>query len=284
MALISGLITGGLYGAMALGLTMLYGVIHVFNMGHGVIAVLGAYLAWFFFKQLTMGLLPAIFLSCIGMFIFGLGIYFLVMRRLLRMPNWEFASIVFMLGFSIFLENIILQIFGPRVKYIPKFFNGALEIEFLSLNWHEAGLIAIVILFFIGMHLFLKFTRFGQAMRAVSQQPQGARVVGINVERVFCFAFALSIAITGFSGILLGTKYFMNPHIGWDWMLKGFVIVCLGGLGSVVGAVYAAFMLGLIESVVMLYLGALWVWPIWFFLFLVILLLRPHGLAGGRTI
>jgi branched-chain amino acid transport system permease protein len=90
--------------------------------------------------------------------------------------------------------------------------------------------------------------------------------------------------VTGFSGVLLATKYYMTPHIGWDWMVKGFVIVVFGGLGSVTGAICAAFILGLAEAVITLYLGPMWVWPIWFFMFLIILLLRPQGLMGGRTL
>ncbi|MBW1792469.1 MAG: branched-chain amino acid ABC transporter permease, partial [Deltaproteobacteria bacterium] len=95
-------------------------------------------------------------------------------------------------------------------------------------------------------------------MRAVAQEMDGARVVGINIERTFSLAFALAIAVTGFSGILLATKYYMTPHIGWDWMVKGFVIVVFGGLGSATGAVYGAFILGIAEALATLYLGALW--------------------------
>ena len=118
----------------------------------------------------------------------------------------------------------------------------------------------------------------------MAQDMDGARIVGININKIFGYAFALATVVTGFSGLLLGTKYYMTPHIGWAWMVKGFVIVVLGGLGSVIGAVYAAFIMGIAEAFVTLYMGALWVWPIWFVIFVIILLLRPQGLAGGRTL
>ncbi len=269
---------------MALGLTMIYGVIHVFNFAHGIVAVLGAYVTWLFLTHVGLGMGPSILASCLILFFFGLLVYKSTVYPLLRKPNWEFSTIIFFLGFGIFLENITLQAFGPRVKSIPPFFEGALEVGFVRINWHEASLILIVVAFIVVLQLFLKKSWSGQAMRAVAEQMDGARVVGINIDRIFSFAFALAIMVTGFSGILLGTKYYMTPHIGWEWMMKGFVIVCLGGLGNATGAVYAAFILGATEALVTLYLGSIWVWPIWFLMFLIILLLRPQGIAGGRTL
>lgn len=269
---------------MALGLTIIYGVIHVFNFGHGIVAVLGAYFTWLFLTRLGIPMLPSIPASCVIMFFFGLLIYKLTIRPLLRKPNWEFSTIIFLLGMGILLENLTLQAFGPRVKHIPEFFEGSLKIGFVRVNWHEISLLVIVIIFIIVLNRFLKKTWFGQAMRAVAQDMDGARIVGININKIFGYAFALATMVTGFSGLLLGTKYYMTPHIGWDWMVKGFVIVVLGGLGSAVGAVYAAFVMGIAEAFVTLYMGSLWVWPIWFVIFVIILLLRPQGLAGGRTL
>jgi branched-chain amino acid transport system permease protein len=283
-ALVSGCISGALYSSMALGLTIIYGVIHVFNFGHGIVAVLGAYGTWLFLTHIGLSMIPSILISCVVMFFFGLLIYKATIHPLLQKPNWEFSTIIFLLGFGIFLENMVLQAFGPRVKSIPPFFDGAIEVAFVRINWHEVSLVLIVIAFVVVLQLFLKKTWIGQAMRAVAQEMDGARVVGININRTFSMAFAVAIAATGFSGILLGTKYYMTPHIGWDWMVKGFVIVVFGGLGSATGAVYGAFILGIVEAMATLYLGALWVWPVWFFMFVIILLLRPQGIAGGRTL
>jgi len=283
-ALISGTISGTLYAAMALGLTIIYGVVHVFNFGHGIVAVLGAYFTWLVLTRLGVPILASIPISCAMMFFFGWLMYRLTIRPLLRKANWEFSTIIFLLGFGIFLENMTLQAFGPRVKSIPPFFEGAFEIGLIWINWHDISLIVLVIAVVAALQLFLKKTWTGQAMRAVAQQMDGARVVGIDIDRTFSLAFALAIAVTGFSGILLGTKYFMTPHIGWEWMVKGFVIVVFGGLGSAPGAILGAFILGITEAIVTLYLSSLWVWPIWFAMFVVVLLLRPQGLLGGRTL
>ncbi len=257
---------------MALGLTIVYGVTHIFNFGHGIVAVSGGYFTWLFMTSAGLGLIPAMTISLAIMFIIGLVLYRATLRPLLKTENWEFSVVIFLLGMGILWENILLQTFGPRVKHIPKFFDGRLKIGFVRINYHDIALIVIVILFVIILNLLLKKTWFGQAMRAVAQDMDGARIVGINLQK------------TGFSGVLLATKYYMTPHIGWDWMVKGFVIVVFGGLGSAAGAVYAAFILGMAEAIITLYLGPMWVWPIWFFMFLIILLIRPQGLMGGRTL
>lgn len=282
-ALVSGLISGSLYAAMALGLTIIYGVSRVFNFGHGVIAVIGAYITWYLLSAFGVPFLLATLLSLAVMAVFGWFLYRFTINPLLKKPNWEFSTVLFMLGAGILLENVVLQVFGPRVKSIPLLVEGALKVAFIQINWHEIALIVIVLVVITALSLFFKYARTGQAMRAVAQSIPGAQVVGINIEQIFGMTFALAFVVTGFSGILLGTKYYLNPHIGWEWMVKGFVIVTFGGLGSTSGAVVAALILGLVEAVATLYFGAIWVWPIWFVLFLIVLLLRPQGILGGRA-
>jgi branched-chain amino acid transport system permease protein len=269
---------------MALGLTIVYGVTHIWNFGHGIVAVMGGYITWFFLSQLGLGLFPSILIGLVIMFAIGLILFQLTLNPLLKTENWEFSVIIFLLGLGILLENVLLQLFGPRVKAIPEFVEGSFRLGFVRISWNEICLILIVIGFVILLNLFLKYTWFGQAMRAVAQDMDGARIVGINLNRAFGYSFALATAVTGFSGVLLGMKYYMTPHIGWDWMVKGFVIVVFGGLGSATGAIYAAFIMGLAEAFVTLYMGSMWVWPTWFVMFLIVLLIRPQGLLGGRTL
>lgn len=285
-ALISGLISGSLYATMALGLTIIYGISRVFNFGHGMVALVGAYLAWLFVQGATAAgasLLLGLAVTLVVMFVFGIFLYKFAIGPLLRKPNWEISTVLFMLGLGIMLENILLQFFGPRIKSIPLFVEGTLRFWLVQINWHEVVIIAIVTAAIIGLNLFFKYSRTGQSMRAVAQSVQGAKVVGINIEKIFAITFGLAFVVTAFSGVLLSTKFFMNPHIGWDWMVKGFVIVSFGGLGSTSGAIFAAVILGIVEALTMLYFGASWVWPIWFVIFLAILLVRPQGILGGRS-
>jgi branched-chain amino acid transport system permease protein len=267
---------------MALGLTIIFGVIRIFNWAHGLIAVLGGYITWFLLTKCGIGLIPSISLSVIFMFFFGWLLFKSTLIRLLDKPDWAMSTIIFLLGFSIMLENLILQAFGPRIKHIPVFIDSAFRVGFIRVNWHELSLFVVVLAFVVLINLFLKKTWWGQAMRAVAQDMDGARIVGININKTFTQAFALATAVTAFSGILLATKYYMTPNIGWNWMIKGFIIVAFGGIGSTTGAIYAALILGLAEAMVTLYIGSLWVWPIWFVIFVVILLIRPQGIVAGR--
>ena len=269
---------------MALGLTIIYGVIHIFNFAHGIFAVLGGYFTWLFLFKAGIPFIPSIFCSLLIMFFFGLFLYKATIHSLIKKPNWEFSTIIFTLGLGILLENLTLQAFGPRYKNFAQFLPGSLKFGVFRINSHDICLIIIVILSVVALNLFLKKTWFGQAMRAVAQDIDGARIVGIDINRTFSLSFALATVVTAFSGVLLASKYYITPDIGWTWMVKGFVIVVFGGLGSASGAIYAAFILGIAEALATLYLGSLWVWPVWAAIFLIVLLARPEGLAGGRSL
>ncbi len=180
-ALVSGVISGALYAAMALGLTIIYGVSRVFNFGHGVVALIGAYIAWVLMENAGLSLLPSMFISTGFMVVFGWVVYKLTISPLMKKPNWEFSTVIFMLGAGILLENIVLQIFGPRVKSIPSFFEGSVKIAFVNINLHEISLIVLVVLWIYLLNAFFKHTRTGQAMRAVAQSIPGAQVVGIDI-------------------------------------------------------------------------------------------------------
>lgn len=281
-AVVGGVVSGSLYALMALGLSIIYGVSRVFNFGHGIVAVLGAYLTWSFFANSGLGLVPSTLASVPIMFLMGWLLYRLAIRALMTKPNWEFSTVIFLLGLGILLENVILQVYGPRVKSIPPFMGGRLTLGAVKIDRHDVGLIVIVLVGILVLNAFFRYSRTGQAMRAVAQSVPGARIVGIDIERIFGYTFGLAFAATAVSGVLLGSKYYMTPHVGWEWMVKGFVIVTFGGLGSMTGAIYASFILGLVEALATLYLGAVWVWPVWFVVFVVILLLKPQGVTGGR--
>ncbi len=279
----SGLILGSLYATMAIGLTIIYGVSHVFNFAHGHMAVIGAYITWFVMIQLGLGLGPGIVATELFMVVFGWLLYQFTIRYLLRRKEWGFATLLFTLGLAILLEYGMLQVFGPRVKSVPVFFTGTVRLWFGRLSWNDIALVGISISLIVLISVFLKRTTVGQAMRAVAQSVPGAQIVGIDIDRIFGYTFAFAFVMTGLSGILLGTKSFMTPHIGWEWMIKGFIIVSFGGLGNVLGAIVAAFALGTIEALVTLYAGAIWIWPAWLLTFILALWLRPQGILGGRA-
>jgi branched-chain amino acid transport system permease protein len=281
-ALWSGLMIGSLYAIMAIGLTVIYGVSRVFNFAHGHVAVLGGYVAWLVAVSAGAGLALGVGATVLSMALFGWLLYQFTIRILLKRDEWAFATLIFTLGLAILIEFGLLEAFGPRVKSIPQFFSGGISPWFGNVSYHDISLFVVAILLMAFVWAFMTRTTLGRAMRAVSSSPEGARVVGIDINRVFGFTFAFAFILTGISGILLGTHSFMTPGIGWDWMIKGFIIVVFGGLGNVPGAIVAAFALGIIETMVTLYAGALWIWPAWLAVFIVVLSVRPQGILGGR--
>lgn len=282
-ALVSGLILGSLYAIMAIGLTVIYGVSHVFNFAHGHVAVLGAYVTWFLMIELGAALGIGVVVAVAVLVVFGWLLYRFPIRHLLHRKEWGFATLLFTLGLAILLEYTLLEVFGPRLKSIPKFFDGTVRLWFGRVSLHDLALIAISILVILAINAFLNRTITGQAMRAVAQSVPGARIVGIDIDRIYGYTFAFAFVLTCVSGILLGTRSFMTPHVGWEWMIKGFIIVTFGGLGNVVGAIVAAFALGSIESLVTLYAGTIWIWPAWLLTFILALWFRPQGILGGRS-
>ncbi len=280
----SGLILGSLYALMAIGLTIVYGVSHVFNFAHGHVAVIGAYVTWFLMTKLGMALGLGIAVTLASMAAFGWLLYLLTIRYLVRRKEWGFATLLFTLGLAILVEYGLLQVFGPRVKSVPVFFRGSVRLWFGRVGWNDFAMIVISVVIILLIGTFLKRTTTGQAMRAVAQSVPGARIVGIDIDRIFGITFAFAFVMTGISGILLGTKSFMTPHVGWEWMIKGFIIVTFGGLGNVPGAILAAFALGIIEALVTLYAGPLWIWPAWLVTFILALSFRPQGILGGRAV
>jgi branched-chain amino acid transport system permease protein len=279
----SGLVVGGLYATMAIGLTVIYGVSHVFNFAHGHVAVFGAYIAWAVITNVNLPLGIGIAAAVGIMALFGWLIYELAIRRLLKRAEWAFATLLFTLGLAILMEWAMLEIFGPRVKSIPVFVDGDVDIGPIVVSLNDVVLVGLATVIIVALWTFLNRSSLGRAMRAVATSVSGARIVGIDIDWIYRATFALAFGVTALSGVLLGTKSYMTPHIGWDWMIKGFIIVTFGGLGNVPGAIVAALVLGLIEAFVTLFLGAIWVWPAWLATFIIALWLRPQGILGGRT-
>lgn len=269
---------------MALGLSIIYGIVRVFNLAHGTLAVLGGYAAFSMINYAGVGVFLSIAITAALMFAFGLFLFYSAVARLTRKPNAQFAIIVFTLGLAILVESLIMEFFGARVKAVPRFFSGELEIGSIMIKWHEISLIVFVIVFFYGLNIFFKRTWIGRSMRSVAQDVDGAKVVGVDINRTLAFAFALATSVTAVSGILLATKYFLTPQQGWDYLFRGFVIVAFGGLGSAAGAVYAALILGMTESFISLYVGPIWVTPVWFVIFIGVLFFRPQGLFSAKSL
>ncbi len=282
--LIGGVTIGGGYVILAIGLSVLFGVSDVFNLAYGSMVMLAAYIAWVLSTTVLTDLsYPLVFLIVPSiMFGVGLAIEWGMVRVLRRKENWHVTVIIATVGLALIINNLILHFAGPFQKALPPLGGGVITVGGFVVEQHRVIMLAIAAALVVALVLFFRNTRLGMSMRAVAQDMVGGDIVGIPRNRVFAYTFALSSALAAVSGILLGSIYMLAPERGWVLFIKAFVIVILGGAGSLIGAVIAAFTLGIIESLISWQLGSIWVMPFWVVALLIILAIRPRGFFGNR--
>ncbi len=282
--LITGFTIGIVYFLVAVGFTLCYGVGRVLNYAYGSFFTWGAYLAWVIavgYASLNYFLVFIVVLPI--MFLMGLAVDQVIIRPLRSRPEFEFSVLLATLGLAVFLDNLVLVIFGPRTKSLPAFLEGSVKIGGFTISWQLLAMFAFALVVAVVLFVFMAKTRTGMSMRAVAQDPVGARIVGIPLVRVFAITFGISTLLCGAGGILLAPRFFMTPLGGWTFLVKALIIVIAGGLGSIKGTLYASFILGILEAIVGWKLGLLWVMPFWFLVLFLILLVRPAGLFGATA-
>ena len=245
--LIQGLVLGAVYGMATMGLSLIFGVLKVVNVGHGACIMVGAYTALVMFKQFGLSPLFAVPVAMIIGMTLGLIFYYSAIRRLLKGP--ELATLLATFSFGVILEETIKQLFTSEVVGynwdLPKFDIG---ITVLSLSKILAAVGSILIALLL--YLWFNKTRAGMAMRSVVEDDDGARVCGVNVDWEYALSFSLGIGLTVTSGVLL-TMFIpvgINPYMGGPYTLKAFVIAVLGGLASPYGAFFGGVVFGLVEN------------------------------------
>ncbi len=279
--LISGIAQGAVYCVFAMGLSLVYGTARVLNFAHGSFFMVGAYGAWVL-SDGYLGLNYAVMLTVLVPMLFLTGV---VLERAIIRPlrwgrNWKMTTMMVTLGLAFLIDNLNLIVFGPEDKLLMPLFEGSVEVAGLAFSYQTFLVLFSAVLIVVCLELFLHRTRMGNAMRAVSQDMDGASMVGINVNQVFGYTFGLSVVLAGVAGVMLAPVYLISPLGGWAPFLKAFVIVVFGGLGSTRGVLYSAFILGIIEAFVIFEIGATWTMPVWLLTLLVVLMFRPQGLLG----
>jgi len=279
--LISGLANGSVYAIMAVGLALVYGISKVFNWAYGSFFTWGAYVAWFLSVAFFHLSYPMVFvLVTLIMFFLGLIIERGIICPLRWKPNWQITTMMVTLGLALLLDNVALVVFGPHIKSLPPLLKGIINLGDFAISTHEAAMFLIAIFTVIVLGLFLGKTRQGMSMRAVSQDMVGAQIVGIPINKMFGYVFAISAVLAGIAAILLSPKYYISPRGGWEVLIKAFVIIVFGGLGSMRGTFYSAFILGILEALVGWKFGYMWVMVFWFGVLLGVLIIKPRGLFG----
>ena len=278
--LVSGLITGSLYALVALGLNLQYGLMRVLNVAHGPILMLGAYVTVWLFS--TVGLNPylSLLVSMPLLFLLGILLQFFLVRRVVDAP--ELSSLLLTFGISIAIVNIVQFLFTSdlrAVEYVTGSF--ALGPFAFSKSRVVAALFAAGITG--GAFLFLQKTRLGKAIRAVSQSREVAQVCGINVQRIHMITFGIASALAAAGGSLVAVMVAIQPEMGAVYTFKSFLVIVLGGAGNYPGALLGGLLLGLVEQLASLFLTTQVNEAIAYVLLVIVLLVRPTGILGGRA-
>jgi len=271
-----GIVVGGIYSLAAIGLSLILGVMQIVNLAHGELMMLAMYITFFLFSFFGMPPFLSIIFSAPILFLLGAFLYKIAISKL----KSEEEQIIFMIGLVIFLENLVTLICSSNYRSLTyrseviKFFN--IRFTKMELEAFVFSVIVFIILFFA-----LRNTSWGRAIRACSQNPELSELVGINVERIKMYSFAIGASLAAAAGSLVAPIYYISPTVGFHYTLIGIVIVALAGAGNILGALFGGFLLGVIEALTSYYLGAQLKDLSVFLMFILILLLKPRGLFGG---
>jgi branched-chain amino acid transport system permease protein len=262
---------------MALGLTLMFGMMHIINFAHGAIYMLGAFVIYYVYFQWGAPYFAALVLA---MLILGASGY-LVERSIYRPVKGGIEpTLVALLALTTLLQAAGYPVFGTLDKHVPPVFSGARNVLGVMISVERLMIIPIAGVLVVGLYLFINKTRMGAAMRAIEQDKEAAALQGVNVNVINGLAFAVGFALAAAAGALMAPIFKLDPMMGEQPLLKAFIIIILGGLGSIPGAILGGLILGLIDSVVATALGAEPAFLLSFVFIILLLLFRPTGLFG----
>jgi len=280
----SGLVLGSIYALMAVGLTLIFGALRVLNLAHGALMMIGAYVSWLVVSWLGLPAWLGLPISFITLMLVGFLIYRLLIGPMIGKPNWDTNTFIATSGLALALESFALLVFGPRNQPQPFAVEGSFQVVGVTVSYQDLLIMAVAGIALILMERFLSHSRPGMAIRATAQQPDAAQLMGIRQDHIFLLVLGLSSGLAAMSGVLLSLIFFIAPTFGFHPMLKSFIICIFGGLGNIRGTLYAAFIVGITEALVSLFLGVRYALPVMFGLIIVVLIFRPAGLFGQREV
>ena len=273
----NGLALGWIYVLMALGLTLIFGIMHIMQFAHGEIYMLGAYVVYYLTASFGLPLLVAMALSLVVMA--GVG---LVLERFLFRPlkmDWA-SAVVGATGLTLILQSGSVAMFGLYQRNIPLLAQGPFNILGTIVPKDRIAAVLAAVILSLALDLFLKLTEYGQAMVASAQSSEGAILQGIDPNRMSALSMAIGCALAAAGGTLAGSLFILSPYMGLVPLVKGITIIVLGGMGSLPGAFIAGMTLGLIDGLVPILFGAAWasIGPL--LLVIVVLVVKPQGFFG----
>ncbi|PSN81938.1 hypothetical protein B9Q01_09410 [Candidatus Marsarchaeota G1 archaeon OSP_D] len=278
-AILNGLLLGGIYGIISVGLTLIFGVMKIANFAHGELMMLAMYFTYFFVLFTSLNPLFSLVLSVPTLFVIGYGIESQLLHRVL--PKGENPVILITIGLSIFLSNLAEVLWSPNYLVVPISYPNTVY-KILGLVFQESYLIIFAgsIITVVSLWIFLTKTKTGIMMRATAQDPFAASLMGINPDKIFPLAFGLGASLTAVGGSLLAPLYPIFPTIGSYFVLLMFITVVVGGLGSIWGTFAGGIIISVVLSISSVFFTGDIATVILFVFFLIVLLFRPRGIFG----
>jgi branched-chain amino acid transport system permease protein len=277
---ISGLLIGSVYALMSIGLTLIFGVLRVVNFAHGEFLMIAMYGAWAFSRLLGLNPYFAAIAVVPAMFLFGALVYRLVIGSALAKPH---LVVVFAtMGLSIFLQNAALMTMTADLRDVPPIFSRSISVGGIYIKGELLLGFVITLLCTAILQWVIKRTFLGKAIRATVQDGEAAKLMGIAVPRIFLITFAAGSALVGLAACVMLPLFSVFPTVGLNFVLIAFVIVVLGGMGSIEGALLGGFCVGVVQSVSSYYVAPAFGQLFFFLLFLFVMIFRPNGLFGQK--
>lgn len=279
-AIVNGILIGSVYGLIAIGLTIIFGVMRVINLIHGDLIMLGMYLAYWFVTMVGGGEIPPLLIALPVFFLIGCIIFKSLVSPVAK-AGGEMGTLLITAGLSLAITNFVQLIWKADYRSTPaqlvitsySFAGISVSSALLFAFFTSAVLVAV-------LSIFLMFTETGRAIRATAQDQEAAMFMGVNIEKMMLVAFGIGVAMAGTAGVLLTPIFYVYPYVGFVYIVKAFVVVVLGGMGSIVGAALGGILLGVTEQLGTLFIAAGYKDAFGLIIFVVVLLFKPSGLFG----
>jgi branched-subunit amino acid ABC-type transport system permease component len=284
--IVTTIVFGSIYGLVSIGMTLIYGTLRILDMSQGSMVMVGSFVGWAILTVATWNPIVAIAIAFAVTFVLGTFTELISVQPLMgRRAEIDFEMVTFITTFAvaIVLANLALQIFGPFQKNVPSIIAGGISILGVHLDYHSILMALTSILLMVGLGLFLSRTRWGFAIRAVAQDLDAARLMGVPVSKLYPLTMGLASGLAGVGGVFLGALYFASPTSGDLPLLTALIVVIFGGLGSLKGTLYAAYIIGFIQALAIVLVGTTWSLPILYGVILLVLVFRPYGLFGTAS-
>lgn len=278
--LMQGVVRGSMYALMAVGLSLIFGILGVVNFAHGELFMIGSYVMFLFVGYLGLPVPAGIVASAVVLFLVGMLIERALIDPLRRRSGrgWLLDAFVLTIGLTVILQNLALELVGSRRQGLVELIPGSIDIMGLPLSYDRLLILSATVAIIAGIWVFVRYSSLGKAIRATAQDADAARTLGIDVRQIYTITFGIGAALAGVAGALLITIFPAYPTVGMVPVMKSFAVVVLGGLGNIPGAIVGGLLLGVIEAFAVFFLAAGWQHVLTAGLVILILIVRPQGL------